>query len=114
MREKEPRQVSVEVSNRRPTLDYGRFYEVFSGLDTQAVLGMLGPVAVTTEGRKRLGRFLIKGLCDLYQGDYNPHYVTGLGAALWVIGQCADEPSLVSSALRQYLSFLFRDMGASG
>ena len=73
---------------------------------------MLVPMAASGEGRKRLGRFLIKGLCDLYQGDYNPHYVTGLGAALWMVGRYAGHPSLVSNVLHQYIGFLFRGLAS--
>ena len=104
----------VEISKQRSALDYGTFYQAFSALDTQAVLEMVVPLTASAEGRKLLGRFLVKGLCDLYQGDYDPHYVTGLGAALWVVGQYTDHPSLVSSALHQYIGFLFRGLGRNG
>jgi hypothetical protein len=114
MGEKEPQEVSVEAANRRTAPSYGSFYEPFSALDTRAVLKMVIPLAGSAAGRKLLGRFLIKGLCDLYKGDYDPHYVTGLGAALWAVGQYADHPSLVSNALHQYVAFLFRSLGRNG
>jgi hypothetical protein len=114
MGEKESEEVSVEAPNRRTAPGYGSFYEPFSALDTQAVLKMAIPLTASAAGRKLLGRFLTKGLCDLYQGEYDPHYVTGLGAALWVVGQYAEHPSLASNALYQYLTFLFRGLGRNG
>jgi hypothetical protein len=106
MGEKKPHEVSTGAPNSRTIPGYSLFYEVYSALDTQTVLEMVIPLAASQEGRKLLGRFLVKGLCDLYQGEYDPHYVTGLGATLWVVGQCADQLSLVSNALHQYLTFL--------
>jgi hypothetical protein len=106
MGEKKSHEVSTGAPNSRPIPGYGLFYEAFSALDTQAALEMAIPLAASHEGRKLLGRFLIKGLCDLYQGEYDPHYVTGLGATLWVVGQYADQLSLVSNVLHQYLTFL--------
>lgn len=106
MGEKKSHEVSTDAPNSRTIPGYGLFYEAFSALDTQAALEMVIPLAASHEGRKLLGRFFVKGLCDLYQGEYDPHYVTGLGATLWVVGQYADQLSLVSNALHQYLAFL--------
>jgi hypothetical protein len=61
----------------------------------------------TEEGRKRMGRFLVKGVCDQYRGDYNPHYLTGLGSALWMVDRYHDQPQIVANALFQYLDFFF-------
>ncbi|HME41982.1 MAG TPA: hypothetical protein VKF36_02755 [Syntrophorhabdales bacterium] len=114
MGDKESREVSIEAPSRRIEPGYGSFYEAFSALDTQAVLKIIVPLTVSHEGRKLAGRFLIKGLCDLYQGDYNPHYVTGLGAALWAVGHYADRRSLASNALHQYIAFLFQGLKGNG
>jgi hypothetical protein len=62
---------------------------------------------VSEHGRQQLGRFLIKGVCDKYQGNYNPHYLTGLGSALWVIDQYWNQPPIATNALYQYLDFFF-------
>ena len=113
MGKKEPRATLVEAPEQGYVLDYAMFYRAFSALDTEAVTRIAVPLTASAEGRKLAGRFLIKGLCDLYQGDYNPHYVTGLGAMLWVVGQHADQPSLVSNALHQYVGFLFRALGGN-
>ncbi len=42
--------------------DYSTFFRSFSRFDRQAVLDMLLPFAGSPQGRKKLGRFLIKGL----------------------------------------------------
>ena len=64
-------------------------------------------MVTSQEGRSELGRFLIKVLCDRYRGDYNPHYLTGLGSALWVVNRFAKQVSIVTNALYQYVDFLF-------
>jgi hypothetical protein len=61
----------------------------------------------TPEGRRQLGRYLIKGVCDQYQGSYNPHFLTGLGSALWVVDHYRDRPALALNGLRQYLNYFF-------
>jgi hypothetical protein len=59
------------------------------------------------EGRKRLPRFLIKGVCDLYQGQYDPHYLNGLGSLLWVLERFRSQDAVVETALYQYLDYFF-------
>jgi hypothetical protein len=51
---------------------------------------------------------LIKGVCDLYQGDYNPHFFTGLGSLLWVLEKYPAEETVCRNALHQYLDYYFR------
>jgi hypothetical protein len=63
--------------------------------------------ASTGEGHHKTGRFLLQGLCDRYQGDYNPHYLTGLGSALWVVDQYRHQPNIAVNGLYQYLDFFF-------
>jgi hypothetical protein len=64
------------------------------------------------EHRRKLGRFIVQGLCDRYQGDYNPHYLTGLGSALWVLDRYRDQPAIVANTLFQYLDFFFSGVGS--
>ena len=61
----------------------------------------------TEDGRNQLSRYLIKGIGDLYQGDYNPLYLTCLGSTLWVIDKYWNEPTIVATALFQFLDFYF-------
>ena len=102
-----------EVPKQSSATDYVTFYKAFSALDVDAVLKMAVPLTTSPDGRMLLGRFLVRGLCALYQGNYDPHYVTGLGAALWITATYPDQPSFVSSALHQYVSFLFRGLAGT-
>jgi hypothetical protein len=54
-----------------------------------------------------MGRFLVKAVCDQYQGDYNPHDLTGLGSALWMVEHYGNRPQIVANVLFQYLDFFF-------
>ena len=59
-----------------------------------------------------MGKYLVKGVADLYQGNYDPHYLTGLGSALWVINEYRDEPQIAVNALRQYVNYFFAGLGS--
>ncbi len=87
--------------------EYGLFYEKFSKLDPKRVVASLREMITSDDGRQKIGRFLLQGLCDRYQGDYNPHYLTGLGSALWVVDQYRHQPAIAVNALFQYLDFFF-------
>ena len=94
----------------KPTVaaaDYASFYRCFSKREEQSVLSALAGLIRSPEGRVRLGRYLIKGVCDQYQDNYNPHFLTGLGAALWVVDRYRDRPLIAMNALRQYLNYFF-------
>ena len=97
-------------AHAKPAQDYGSFYGSFAKLQVEPVLSCLTGLTRSEEGRERLGRFLIKGVCDLYQGNYNPHHLTGLGSVLWVVERYHDCPAVVGNALRQYLDYFFTDM----
>ncbi len=107
MGEKESQPVKLDHPKGDPQNDYSRFYEMFSALEAKPFVASLQEMMTSHQGRLELGRFLIKGLCDRYQGDYNPHYLTGLGSALWVAERFWKQPSIVVNALYQYVDFLF-------
>lgn len=88
-------------------IDYQQFYSQFAKKDAESVVPMILAMVSSVSQRKRLGRYLIKGLCDLYQGDYNPHYITGLGSTLWVMQDFWKNPRLLSAVSEQYLDFFF-------
>ena len=90
--------------------DYARFYESFSRLDADAVLDLTGGMISSPDDRSRLCSFLITAVCDLYQGAYNPHYLTGLGSLLWVVNTYHHDVDIVRNAIHQYLGFYFRNM----
>ncbi len=90
--------------------DYNRFYQVFSRLEEDAVVALASPMIAQDQERKRLGRYLVKGICDLYQGDYNPHYLTGLGSTLWALHKYRTRPEVCGNVLRQFLNFYFESL----
>lgn len=92
--------------------DYAGFYRCFSQRQEQPLLPVLAGLIPTPEGRLRLGRYLIKGVCDQYQGNYDPHFLTGLGSALWAVDSYRDRPPIAMNALRQYLNFFFTRMAS--
>jgi len=99
--------VSPLAAASEPAKEYDQFYERFSTLKTKPVVASLSGMIGSQEGRQKIKRFLVQGVCDKYQGAYDPHYLTGLGSALWVLDQYWQEPRLVTHALVQYLDFFF-------
>ncbi len=87
--------------------DYPRFYDTVCSLEAKTVVASVAGMIAAGEGRRQLGRHLVKALCDLYQGNYNPHYLTGLGSTLWVVGRYWNQESIVINAFVQYLDFFF-------
>jgi hypothetical protein len=91
----------------RAAFDYQDFYRHFSGREEKRSLNYLQGMIPSEEGRRLLGKYLVKGVADLYQGNYNPHYLTGLGSALWVINEYGNQPLIAVNALRQYVKYFF-------
>ncbi|MFB3884002.1 MAG: hypothetical protein ACE144_02170 [Thermodesulfobacteriota bacterium] len=104
---------SPESRKTEPVTDYARFYEIFSGHEPKAVVAALSEMIASRKGRKELGRFLIKGLCDHYPGHYDPHCLTGLGSALWTMEQYSSRPPIPLNALFQYVDFYFSSVRSS-
>ncbi len=94
--------------------DYDDFFECFSALDPNLVVERIGGMTAAPDDRFRLCRFLIAGVCALYQGEYDPHFLTGLGSLVWMINTYHDDTDIVLSALFQYLGFLFRGLKSRG
>jgi len=90
-----------------PVAFYDKFYKTFSRLDAKATLAIAAGMTASPERRRQLGRFLIKGLCEQYQGNYDPHYLTGLESTLWIVDRSWNQESIVLNALFQYLGYFF-------
>ena len=99
--------ISLEGASSEPAKEYDQFYERFSTLQTKPVVAALSGMIGSPEGRQKIKRFLVQGVCDKYQGAYDPHYLTGLGSALWVLDQYGQDARLVTNGLVQYLDFFF-------
>jgi hypothetical protein len=110
MGKKEVRPIDLNSRGIEPVDDYGRFYRLFSKLEPEPVIHSLAGLMASPQDRGQLSRFLIKGVCDLYQGNYNAHNLTGLGSALWFVEQFWNQPPVAVSALYQYLDFFFGDL----
>jgi hypothetical protein len=98
---------SLEWVASEPAEEYDPFYERFSTLKVKPVMASLSSMIGSQEGRQKIKRFLIQGVCDKYQGAYDPHYLTGLGSVLWVLDQYWQDAPLVTNSLVQYLDFFF-------
>jgi hypothetical protein len=114
MGDKKVAEIELERSQTAPQADYNQFYKIFSKRDAKSLLSSVEGAVTSVQGRQQLGRFLVKGLCDQYQGDYNPHYLTGLGSALWVLNRCWNQPPVIINALYQYLDFFFSGLKSMG
>ena len=114
MGDKRAEQITLDSSAVEGPADYTKFYETFSRLKAKSVLASVGAMIVSEQGRRQLGRFLIKALCDQYQGNYNPHYLTGLGSTLWVIDQYWNHAPIAINALFQYIDFFFDGIKSKG
>jgi hypothetical protein len=91
-----------------PPRDYAEFFNTFSLLNTESVISSIWQMIPSKNERQELGRYLVKGVCDLYQGAYNPHFLTGLGSLLWVLEKYPNEEKVCRNALYQYLDYYFR------
>jgi hypothetical protein len=102
----------IELASRgvQPAPDYARFYKTFSRLEPNSAAATAAGMMGTPRSRRQLGHFLIRGVCDQYQGDYNPHNLTGLGSALWVAERFWNQARIAQNALFQYFNFFFDDI----
>ena len=110
MGKKEVRPIDLNSREIEPADDYGRFYRLFSRLEPEPVVQSLAGLMASPQGRRQLSRFLIKGVCGQYQGNYNAHNLTGLGSALWMVAQFWNQPPIAVNALYQYIDFFFGDL----
>jgi hypothetical protein len=90
--------------------DYARFYKIFSSLEPESVAAAAAVMMGAPQSRRQLSHFLIRSVCDQYQGDYNPHNLTGLGSVLWVVERFWNHALIAQNALFQYLDFFFDDI----
>ncbi len=104
----------IDTPRSSETTNYSSFNKTFSGMDARSVTALAMGMMTSSQGRRQLGRFLIKSLCEAYEGDYDPHYITGLGSALWAIDRYWNQDSVAMNALYQYLDYLFNGLRSTG
>jgi hypothetical protein len=107
---KKAQPVALKSRDIQPTPDYDRFYEIFSSLEPEPVAAAAAAMTATPQNRRQLSHFLIISVCDQYQGDYNPHNLTGLGSVLWVVERFWDQAPIAQNALFQYLDYFFDEI----
>ena len=90
-----------------PLPDYSTFYQTFLESDPIKILDVVKKSLNSKNERNRLAHFLIKAVLQCYNGYYNPHYLTGMGAVLWVIERFHEHPDVVLTCLNQYLDFFY-------
>ncbi len=109
MGDKVTERVEMEGPREEPPSDYLSFYERFSEMEAKPIVEWVGGMVGSQEGRHRLESYLVKGVCDLYQGLYNPHNLTGLGSVLWVMENWWEQREVALHALFQYLDYFFNE-----
>ena len=90
-----------------PLTDYPHFYQLFLQSDPIQILPVAKKALDSSNERKRLATYLLRAVLQSYNGQYNPHYLTGLGSTLWIIEQFHQYPEIVLNGLNQYLDFFF-------
>jgi len=103
----EERLHSMEAFTPEPLPDFNHFFSVFEQHYPIPVLNMAYSALNSSDDRERLSCYLIKSVLKCYNGNYNPHYLTGLGASLWIIENYYNQPIIVLNGLLQYLDFFF-------
>ena len=108
MGDKKAEHMASDLIPGDPPGNYAQFFDAFSSLNTEYVISSIWQMTSSEIGRQELGRYLVKGVCDLYQGDYDPHFFTGLASLLWVLHKYPAEEIICRNALYQYLDYYFR------
>ena len=105
--DKRDEKVTLKGGEAEVVEDYDRFSKMFSEMKPGPMTASSIRMIASEEGRNKLGRFLIQAVCDQYQGSYDPHYLTGLGSTLWILGHYWKDTPIATNALYQYLDFFF-------
>lgn len=110
MGDKEPAEVMMDESGPESFTDYDHFYSLFSELNPKPLLKPLIEATRTPERVPTIKQYLVRGVCDLHRGAYNPHYLTGLGSLFWLLDVCRDSDAIILNGLFQYLDFFFNGL----
>ncbi len=87
------------------------FYSVFAEKNPQRLLPFINGALPSANGRTCLARYIIKAVLQSYNGSYNPHNLTGLGSALWLMEQFHQQPIIVGNGWMQYFDYFFSEIG---
>ena len=81
------------------------FYQLLVEKDPQRLLPLIADALPSPDERYHLARNICKAVMQLHNGDYNPHYLTGLGSSLWLMETFHQHPELVITGWLQYLDY---------
>lgn len=70
---KEIKKVALPYQEAALSADYHEFYQLFSRQEAVPVAALLNRSIDSAAGVKQVGQFLVRGVCDMYNGDYDPH-----------------------------------------
>ncbi len=110
MRQKKEKLLPIEKLDAENPVDFKQFFNVFSGHNPKPLLNMIGTSLGSKNDRRRIGNYLIKSVLQSYNGEYNPHSLTGLGSALWMMENFSDQQAIVINGVFQYLDYFFGDI----
>lgn len=110
LKNKKAQPITLASRSIEPIPDYARFDKIFSSLEPEPVVTAALAMMDTPQKRRQLSHFLIRSVCGQYQGNYNPHNLTGLGSILWVVERFWNQAPIAQNALFQYLDFFFNEI----
>ena len=89
-------------------------YHDFSGLFVQRkpelLISYIAGSLNSTIKRRQLGYYITRAVIEAYNGQYNPHSITGLGSALWLMENFSTHPGIVVNGWLQYLDFFYSEV----
>jgi hypothetical protein len=102
-KEEEPYRVTPD---RLGPPSYNEFLSLYLDHKTESLVTRSMKLVTEGNGVNDFGNYMIRCLLSDYDGNYDPHYFTGLGSLLWVINKYPSQSDVQSSALHQYLEFI--------
>ena len=99
---------SVAVLRAPAATTYEEFREAVAVGDAQKAISTLVallPLESGPSASNKIGHYLTNAVCDLYLGDYDPHFLNGLGSLLWIAEYYSEDPEIVAHAIGQYLRY---------
>ncbi len=106
------KRVDLKSSTEKPAelSDYSDFAALFVRHKPESLIPYIKGALNSKSLRYQLGGYIVKGVLELYNGKYNPHSLTGLGSALWVMDTFSEYPKIVINGWLQYLDFFYSDI----
>ncbi len=111
MGEKEENLHHVDKVDKVNLTDFESFFAIFTKKDPWQLLSLVYGALSSENERRYLAEYIIKAVLRLYDGRYNPHNLTGLGSALWIMENFHQRPEIVINGWLQYFDYFFSEIG---